>query len=69
MKQLTGTALKYTEDCLKELSSLRELLNMSRKTYALARGMIQLEAENNQCMRVSEFVDMCLDIAKIKGMI
>lgn len=50
----------------KELKALSEIIPMSDDLYDLAGIKIDLLSEDHTHMSVSDFVDMCLDLARIE---
>ena len=51
----------------KELKALSEIIPMSDNLYDWSGIKIDLLAEESSHMGVSEFVDMCIDLARLEG--
>lgn len=56
----------FTQSCNKDLLEQSQLGLIDGDTYKKATVIINRDAEESKHMKVSDFVDMCISLARIK---
>lgn len=58
--------INYKREAFKELDNLAELLGFDEDKHSNIEVQIDVNAQENMNMSISNFVDMCVAIAEIK---
>ena len=57
--------MKFKEQALNELSEISQFMSFSSAVYENSQNYIKNLASDHEHMEVNEFVDMCVELARI----
>ena len=57
--------MKFKEQALQELGEISQFMSFSNAVYENSQNYIKNLANDHEHMKVNEFVDMCVELARI----